>query len=168
VKADLHQALAWQERSAKNDDPEAEAAMGRILTRLYKENAQVAREWYQLSAEQDYTRGMLGMASTFFRPGSPPDQIDLGRQWLELAAKDGNGGAAFLLAGLYLLNPTYAAQPDAAAKAHGLLKLAAKSGDVCICGCRFTSGFLPPTNGSSGNPLSGPLRNQVRRPINDG
>ena len=128
VKADLHKALFWEEEAAKVDDPDAETRIGKILSRLHAEDARIAREWYQLSAEEDYTRGMLSMASTFLRPGASPDQVELGRKWLELAAEDNDGIAEFYLAGLNLTNPTYSAEPGAEARARSLLERSFKTG----------------------------------------
>ncbi len=128
VKADLHQALAWQEQAAKADDPAAEASVGTILQKLNAEDAGVAREWYQLSAESEYTRGMLGMSSTFLRPGATPDQVEMGRKWLEMAAENGDGAAEFYLAGFYLVIPGYSTQPDSASRARALLEQSFKGG----------------------------------------
>jgi TonB family protein len=128
VKADLHQALVWAGEAAKADDPEAETRVGSILSRLHAEDARVAREWFQLSAEEDYTRGMLAMASTFLRPGASADQVELGRKWLELAAENNDGAAEFYLAGFYLEIPTYSAEPGAEAKARALLKQSFQTG----------------------------------------
>jgi TonB family protein len=128
VKSDLHQALAWASEAAKADDPEAETRVGAILSHLHAEDARDAREWFQLSAEEDYTRGMLSMASTFLRPGASADQAELGRKWLELAAESNDGSAEFYLAGFYLVVPTYSAQPGAEDKARSLLKQSFQTG----------------------------------------
>ncbi|MGD1032261.1 MAG: TonB family protein [Opitutaceae bacterium] len=128
VKADLHQALFWAGEAAKTDDPEAETRVGAILSRLHAEDARIAREWYQLSAEEDYTRGMLAMASTFLRPGTSLDQAELGRKWLELAAENNDGSAEFYLAGFYLEIPTYSSQPGAEEKARSLLRQSFRTG----------------------------------------
>ncbi len=128
VKADLHQALIWQEQAAKVDDPEAETSVGVILARLNVRDGKEAREWYQLSAERDYARGMLGMASTFLKPDATPEEIEMGRKWLELAAESGDGGAEYCLAGFYLLNPGYSAQQDPTSKARLLLEQSFKTG----------------------------------------
>lgn len=146
VKADLRLALHWQEQGSVADDPEAESAIGAIMSKLNAQDAQTAREWYQLSAEQAYTRGMLGMASTFLTPGANPEQIEMGRKWLELAAEDNDGAAEFYLAGLYLKVPAYAAQPDSAAKAQSLLERSFKAG-------QFVAGEVLELS-NSGKPLA--------------
>ena len=129
VKADLHQALAWQTQAARADDPKAETDVGTILGLLDQQNVNLAREWYQLSAEQDYGNGLLAMASTFLRPGASPEQVNQGRQWLGLAADNGSGSAAFYLAGLELLGSPYASQPDAPKRAKALLEKAREEGE---------------------------------------
>ncbi len=146
VKTDLQLALRWKEQGSLADDPEAESAVGAIMSKLNAQDAQVAREWYQLSAEQSYTRGMLGMASTFLRPGANPEQIEMGRKWLELAAEDNDGAAEFYLAGLYLEIPAYATQSGSVTKAQSLLERSFKAG-------QFVAGEVLELS-SSGKPLA--------------
>ncbi|MEO7415185.1 MAG: TonB family protein [Opitutaceae bacterium] len=108
TKADRQEALMWAERAARMADPQAQVSVGGLLlNRLSREeDLKLAREWYQLSVEQEYTRGMLAMAATFNRPGATAEERAIGRGWLKLAAGGGNTAAAFFLAGYLLADPS--------------------------------------------------------------
>lgn len=130
VPKDLTKALVWAERAAKRS-PEAQvvAGLARQLAVRTPADLQLAREWYQLSAEQDYTRGMLGMASTFLRPDAKPEEARLGLRWLELAADGGDGAANFYVAGFYALSPL-PLEGDRNAQALSRLQSAAAHGEL--------------------------------------
>ena len=55
VAADLKQALSWAEKAAAKQDPSAQILVGEIRQKAAKlpQDIQAAREWYQLSAEQE-------------------------------------------------------------------------------------------------------------------
>lgn len=129
VKPDLAKSMEWATEGAKDDDPAAQVELGLMTGLLKEQNQRLAREWYQLSAEQDYARGMLAMASTFLRPDATPEQLEQGRQWLQLAADRGDGSAALHLAGLYLSSPVFNTRPRAEALARTLLEQSRDRGD---------------------------------------
>ncbi|QYM79119.1 TonB family protein [Horticoccus luteus] len=130
VKKDLNQALAWAEKAGAKRDPEAFTRIGLVRQAAVKlpQDLQLAREWYQLAAEQDYTRGMLAMAATFLRPNADKASIEIGLRWLDLAAEGGSRSAAFYRAGAWLRAGPATSAADSA-KARALLEQAAIAGE---------------------------------------
>ncbi len=124
-KADMAKALQWAKTAAAAKDAEGQHLLGRYAHSRgvnLMQDMRLAREWYQLSAEQDYGNSMIGMAATYLRPGATEAEVNLARQWLELASDGGNKDATFILAALYGCQS--AQNPAHEAKARELLKLA--------------------------------------------
>jgi TonB family protein len=63
----------------------------------------LARDWYKLSAEQEYLAAMRAMARSFFQANSPDRNGEMGRRWLELATECGDAEAPYILALSHLL-----------------------------------------------------------------
>jgi TonB family protein len=100
VPADPAQALQWAERAAAQDDARAQVVVGHLVerSRNLMNDVKLARTWYQLAAENEYTAAMQKLAATFLRPDSL--NIELARRWLQLAADSGDSGAKYNLAAL--------------------------------------------------------------------
>lgn len=102
VPKDPAEALRWIERAAASGRPDAQFTLG-IETEEGRHLAlmpdlALARTWYQLSAEQEYFKGMLAMARTFLYAPRASRNWTLGRQWLQLAAENGDAEAPYVLA----------------------------------------------------------------------
>lgn len=93
---DAAQALHWAREAAAQDDAAGQVQLGDLVKQGIglERDELLAREWYQLSAEQDYGDAMLMMGKSLIDAGDPL----LGLQWLELSAGAGNLDAAFLSA----------------------------------------------------------------------
>lgn len=62
---DEKQYLYWYTKAAEAGDADAQATVG--LQYLCENNYRVARKWYQMAAEQDYTPGLIGLAECYVR-----------------------------------------------------------------------------------------------------
>lgn len=107
VPKDPAQGVTWLEKAASTD-PEAQLAMGHIQERkralaLMPDNA-LARNWYQLSAEQDYSDAMLATARTLLMGTTRDRNWELGHRWLELASEAGDAEAPYFLAFVEILH----------------------------------------------------------------
>ncbi len=98
---DVSLALVWLERAAKSDAL-AQHDLGVVIERAHQfvtqRNVEIARNWYQLSAESEYLAGMRAMARTFIdRSHGAPDWESFNR-WLALADEAGDAEAPYILA----------------------------------------------------------------------
>ncbi|WP_221031144.1 TonB family protein [Actomonas aquatica] len=93
---DPTKALRWAREAAAQDDAAGQVQVGDLVTQGIgiERDVLLARDWYQLSAEQDYGDAMLMMGKSLIDSGDPL----IGMQWLELAGSAGNLDAAFLTA----------------------------------------------------------------------
>ncbi|MBS0633478.1 MAG: TonB family protein [Verrucomicrobia bacterium] len=109
VPRDWAEGVRWLERAAKQDDALAQYRRGvqseadRRLALMPDQT--LARTWYQLSAEQDYTMAMRAMGRTFLTGDIHDRNWALGHRWLELAVESGDAEAPYTLAQIELLHP---------------------------------------------------------------
>jgi len=126
VAHDPTAARHWAEKAAAQDDPAAEVRFGKLIEsgRLgIRPDIRLAREWYQLSAEQDYTKALTAMAQSFLKPGATDLDREFAARWLELAVENGNAAAAYVLAVLCVARAPD--DPAALQRAEQLLKQSA-------------------------------------------
>lgn len=120
VPADRAVGLDWMERAAAQDDAGAQYEMGKHLSKvrgaIRQADQEIARGWYQLSAEQEYTAAMNGMAKTFLsgKPGEHDWQT--ARSWFVLADEAGDEDAPFTLGLFSALYPGAGAEDRAQAR----------------------------------------------------
>lgn len=132
VAEDRAAGLAWLERAAAADDPDAQTSLGRTLERAHGRklttaaDRQLARTWYQLSAEQDYNQGMRAMARSLLKDDPSGRDWQTARQWLELATENGDREAPYILAVVALTHPAAAGE---AGVASAWLQTAAERGN---------------------------------------
>jgi TonB family protein len=112
VKHDPKRAIEWMETAARQDNPQAQHYAGvnteKTRDRITATNRQLARTWYELSAEQEYTIAMRAMARTFLT-GDPTDQDwQMTKQWLEIADEFDDKEAPYTLAILGIMRPEVA------------------------------------------------------------
>jgi TonB family protein len=117
VAADSQESIKWMERAAAQNDALAQLGLGRLSEQDQRKRAlmpdlQLARSWYQLSAEKDYLEGMRAMARTFLTGKKSDRNWATGKRWLELAAEGGDAEALYTLAVCELLHVD-SLQPDA-------------------------------------------------------
>lgn len=109
VPADPAEGIKWVERAARLNDPAAQLQLGRTAEALRRiglmPDLALARDWYKLSAEQEYVASMRAMARSFFMPSSSDFNVATGRRWLELATECGDAEAPYMLALSHLLHP---------------------------------------------------------------
>ena len=102
VPLNREESVRWLERAAQQDDASAQVALGRNIEQArdiaLKADKTLARTWYQLSAEQEYTEGMRAMAKTFLAGKKSDRNWVFGRRWLELAADAADPEAPYILA----------------------------------------------------------------------
>ena len=131
AEKDYAKALAWLERAAKQDDPEAQLQIGRHLERKQVNelmpDLSLARAWYELSAEQEYAAAMRAAGLSFLAGNRGDREWDLAHQWLTLATDTGDSEAPFILAAWALLHP--AGQSIAAAQVNTWLETARDRGN---------------------------------------
>lgn len=110
VPVDRAEGLKWVERAARLNDPSAQLQLGRKAERQRKldlmPDLTLARDWYKLSAEQEYLAAMRAMARSFLQPSSGDYNLETGRRWLELATDCGDSEAPYILAISHLVRPT--------------------------------------------------------------
>lgn len=106
---DRDAAIHWLERAALADDADAQHRLGNAAQRIrsinIEANLELAREWYALSAEQDYLSSMRAMSKTFLRGPAEDREWDLARDWLLLADELGDKEAPYMLASYAVRNP---------------------------------------------------------------
>lgn len=112
VKHDAKRAVEWMETAALQDDPQAQHYAGvnteNPQAQITAANRQLARTWYELSAEQEYTIAMRAMARSFLS-GDPADQNwQMTKQWLEAADEFDDEEAPYTLAVLGIMRPEIA------------------------------------------------------------
>jgi TonB family protein len=108
VKEDRAEALKWMERAATQDDLESQYELGRIAEPRWKNvmpDVQLARRWYELSAQEEYQTSMRAMARTFLHGPRDTRNVEMGRRWLELATETGDAEAPYILAAAETLHP---------------------------------------------------------------
>lgn len=131
VPRDSAVAMQWLERAAKAGDPYAQDRLGHHAevqqVRQLMHDETLARSWYQLSAEKDYTAGMRAMARTFLTGPKQDRNWELGHKWLEMAMDGGDAEAPYILA-LFEMLGTDAPSHDEA-RALSYLKLASERGN---------------------------------------
>lgn len=109
VTADPQESIKWMERAAAQNDALAQLGLGQLLEQERRKRAlmpdlQLARSWYQLSAEKDYLDGMRALARTFLTGKKGDRNWATGKRWLELAAEGGDAEAPYTLAVCELLH----------------------------------------------------------------
>ncbi len=134
AKRDIEKAISWAQRAAQGKDPGAQIRLGTIAFGGVgvKQDVQLAREWFQLSAAQEYSDGMLAMAATFLRKKDvTPEDLKLGKQWLELAIENGNSAAAFYLAAMLVFEAKQDVLPtEVEQRVRELLTQSAQAGEI--------------------------------------
>ncbi len=94
---------AWLAKLAAADDPEAQANLGRSLERSARReltleaDRELARTWYQLSAEQDFALAMRSMAQSLMKEQPDAAHWTAAKAWLEMAAEGGDPESPFVL-----------------------------------------------------------------------
>lgn len=130
VPDDPAEGLRWIERAARLNDPSAQLQLGRTAEALRRmglmSDLALARDWYKLSAEQEYLAAMRAMARSFFVPSSTDFNVTTGRRWLELATECGDAEAPYMLALSHLLHPG-GASPETA---EAWLRLSSQRGNA--------------------------------------
>lgn len=132
VPKDREQSVLWFERAAAKGDAEAQVAAGITVANRdrgpqWHRDMELARTWFQRSAEQEYSAGMLQMAKTFLKGNRADRDWALGRRWLELATENGDAVAPYTLALYTLLHVDAPSRDEAQARAW--LKLSAERGE---------------------------------------
>lgn len=130
VPRDIAEAARWLERAARGDNAEAQYALGATIENMRRltatTNLAAARDWYQRSAEKEYTAALVGLAHTFV--ANPADQDwAMAQRWLELADEYGDREAPFALAVVGLLRPGAAMETG---RARALLQRASGRGNA--------------------------------------
>lgn len=133
VPKDRAMGVHWLERAALLDDADAQHRLGRAVesklrSLLTETNTDLARDWYQLSAEQDYLEAMRAMSRSFMRGPEADRQWELGRQWLMLADEAGDPEAPYILASYALRFPGAFEEDDDSIRA--LLTRSAERGNL--------------------------------------
>lgn len=113
-------ALQWLQRAAAKDDAGAQFRIGEDIETRHRlalmPDLALARNWYQLSAENEYNAAMRGMARTFLS-GSPQDRNwAVGHRWLELATQQGDREAPYMLAVFEMLHVDAPTRDEAKAR----------------------------------------------------
>ena len=102
VEKDPQKAVSWLERAARQDNPEAQYQIGRHLEQRRMNGLMsgpaLARKWYELSAEQEYSAAMRAAGESFLYARTEDRNWELARKWLELATEAGDREAPFILA----------------------------------------------------------------------
>lgn len=128
VPEDRSEGLRWLESAAKQESVRAQYQIGmrleEKLTRNLMPDFAVSRNWYRLSAEQEYQTAMRAMARTFLMVPHADRNWALGQRWLELSTETGDAEAPYILAYLELLHPDTPNRNEA--KARSWLELAAE------------------------------------------
>lgn len=131
VPRDYEQANAWLKAAALDDDAEAQHDIGNNVERAQRfatsVNTEIARSWYQLSAEQEYATAMRAMARSFIASAEAADWGKF-REWLELAIESGDSEAPFTLAAAEMLRPDMTSRDERQARAW--IALAAERGHL--------------------------------------
>lgn len=131
VPADRAESVRWLERAAAEQDPLAQYGLGRLSERAQRlalePDLKLSRNWYELSAEQEYLTSMRAMARTFLTGPKNERNWALGQQWLTLATDSGDAEAPYILGMNELTHPD-APQRDID-RARAWLKLASERGN---------------------------------------
>lgn len=118
VAKDLAASVAWLEKAGKSDAG-AQHNLGQVVDQAQRfvtaRNLEIARHWYQLSAEREYLTGMRAMARTFIEGAPEARDWAMFRQWLELADEAGDAEAPFILAMAEMLRPDLKRRDEARA-----------------------------------------------------
>ena len=131
VPVNRAEGVKWLERAAALDDELAQVALGQKIESARRQalapDLALARNWYQLSAEQEYREGMRAMARTFLTGARNDRNWALGQHWLQLAVEAGDAEAPYILAICELLHMD-APNPDET-KARAWLTTASERGN---------------------------------------
>lgn len=130
VPKDFPAGLVWLERAAKSDGV-AQHDLGVMLEAAHQfvtnRNAEIARNWYQLSAESEYLAGMRAMARTCIdRSHGAPDWESFHR-WMALADEAGDAEAPYIVALVEMQHRPLSAANESRARA--CLERAAERGN---------------------------------------
>ncbi len=130
VKRDHATAIHWLEQAARADSPTGQHGAGLLNEhfrgRAASLNRDIARTWYQLSAEQEYHTAMRAMARSLFEESAGArDRAEI-RRWLELATESGDAESPFILAALEIMPSD---GPSDVARGRTWIDLAAQRGN---------------------------------------
>lgn len=132
IPKDVSVGVAWLERAGLLEEAAAQYVVGRASEKLRRLSVEtdmrLARDWYELSAEQDYLTSMRAMARTFLQGPTQDHDWELARSWLELADEAGDDEAPYILASYSLRFHAEVAGSESEARA--MLERAAERGNL--------------------------------------